>query len=203
MDHHRAQLCLSTGGCQYSHVSSLMCVCACVKVCMGCALSSSLCTWTATQRGHSAPDCRQASRRAQAAWQCCPGRTRTWWRLWSVLYPRAGQALWICCTAAWAKSSGGSARGRVSIHTPSCISSSCFHRKFAASCIVFCNPQSLAHKPMWKSTILGVSETNIDALLSGLFLRANPIPHQSTFFSIWAAKIGMFALQHIWTVKLK
>ena len=28
-----------------------MCVCACVKVCMGCALSSSLCTWTATQRG--------------------------------------------------------------------------------------------------------------------------------------------------------
>ena len=40
----------------------------------GDMLSSSPSSSVATPRGHSAPDCQRASRRAPAAWQCCLGR---------------------------------------------------------------------------------------------------------------------------------
>ena len=59
----------------------------------------------------------------------------------SVVSLRAGHpgtALRICCTTTWTKSSGGSARSRVSIHTPSCVSNISFCLSQKVCSIPYC-----------------------------------------------------------------
>ena len=149
---------------------------------------------------------------------CCVAFTRSK-RCWSVVFPRGhpGTAIRICCTAAVQHErnhrvtplEAALASTRQAASVPFLL---VFFRKLAASYIVFCSPESLAHEqlPMLKSTFRGVPETRSDALLSGLFLRANavnPNSHDlSTYFYLSSLNWFVCSPTHVeslWTAKLK